>query len=217
MEEAAVVVVVLVVAVAGLSAVAGVVGVPYPIVLVVAGLALGLMPGVPEVGLQPDVVFLLFLPPLLYYAAYQSSPRDLRADVRAITLLAVGLVLVTVVAVAAAARGLVPGLPWPVAFALGAIVSPTDPVAATTIMRRLGVPQRIVTLAEGESLVNDATALVVLRVAVGAMAGEGLSWWEAGLSLPVTAGGGVVVGLAVGWLLAWVRRRIDDTPVEITL
>jgi len=207
----------LMVAVAGLSVLARWVGVPYPIVLVLGGLVLGFVPGVPEVELPPELVLVLFLPPLLYWSAFFSSPRDLRADLRAISLLAVGLVLATMGAVAATAHALVDGLPWAAAFALGAIVSPTDPVAATAIARRMGVRRRLVTVLEGESLVNDATALVAYRVAVAAAAGGTFVAWQAGLRFVVGAAGGVAIGLVVGWLAAEVRRRLDDPPVEITL
>jgi monovalent cation/hydrogen antiporter len=190
---------------------------PYPILLVLGGLVLGFVPGVPRAELPPDLVLVLFLPPLLYQAAFFSSPRDLRANARAITLLAVGLVLVTMSAVAVVAHTLVGGLPWAAAFALGAIVSPTDPLAATAIARRLGVPRRLVTVLEGESLVNDATALVAYRVAVGAVVAGSFTLWEAGLRFVVGTVGGVAIGLAVGWLLAEARRRIEDPVVEIVL
>src|SRR4029450_10810226 len=208
---------VLMVAMGGLSVLAGVVRVPYPIVLVLGGLVLGFVPGVPPALLQPDLVLVLFLPPLLYQAAFFSSPRDLRANARAITLLAVGLVLVTMTAVAVVAHALVAGLPWAAAFALGAIVSPTDPLAATAIARRLGVPRRLVTVLEGESLVNDATALVAYRLAVAPVLAGSFTLWEAGLRFVVGAVGGVVIGLAVGWLFAEARRRIEDSVVEIVL
>ena len=217
MESTAFFLLFLVVAVAGFSSLARLVGVPYPILLVLGGLVLGLVPGVPEIELEPDLVFLLFLPPLLYSAAFFASLRDLRADARAITLLALGLVLVTTAAVAVVARALLPGLPWPVAVALGAIISPTDPVAATAVMRRLGAPRRIVTIVEGESLVNDASAIVVYRAAVAAAVGGGVSWWEAGLQLPLGLLGGVAIGLVVGLAIAELRRRLDDPPVEIAI
>jgi CPA1 family monovalent cation:H+ antiporter len=191
--------------------------VPYPILLVLGGLVLGFLPGVPPAELPPDLVLVLFLPPLLYQAAFFSSPRDLWANARPITLLAVGLVLVTMTAVAVVAHALVAGLPWAAAFALGAIVSPTDPLAATAIARRLGVPRRLVTVLEGESLVNDATALVAYRLAVAAVVAGSFTLWEAGLRFVAGAVGGVVIGLAVGWLIAEARRRIDDPVVEIVL
>jgi Na+/H+ antiporter len=207
---------VLMVAIAGLSVLAGAVGVPYPILLVLGGLALGFVPGLPDIELPPEIVLVLFLPPLLYHAAFFSSPRDLRADMRAISMLAVGLVLATMVAVATIGH-LAGGLPWAAAFALGAIVSPTDPLAATTIARRTGVPRRLVTLLEGESLVNDATALVSYRIAVSVVAGGTFVLWRAGLEFAANATGGVVVGLAVGLAITWIRKQLDDPPVEIVV
>jgi monovalent cation/hydrogen antiporter len=216
MHESELLLLMLMVAVGALSVLAGLVRVPYPILLVLGGLVLGFVPGVPRAELPPELVLVLFLPPLLYQAAFFSSPRDLRADARAITLLAVGLVLATMGAVAVVAHELV-GLPWAAAFALGAIVSPTDPLAATAIARRLGVPRRLVTLLEGESLVNDATALVAYRIAVAAAVGGSFVAWEAGLRFLAGVAGGVAIGLLVGWLVAEVRRRLDDPPVEIVV
>jgi CPA1 family monovalent cation:H+ antiporter len=207
----------LMVAVAGLSIMARLVRVPYPILLVLGGLLLGFVPGMPTVELPPELVLVAFLPPLLYWSGFFSSPRHLWADARAISLAAVGLVLATAVAVAVAAHAVVDGLSWPVAFALGAIVSPTDPLAATAIARRLGVPRRLITMLEGESLVNDATALVTYRVAVAAAVSGGFVLWQAGLRFLVGATGGVLVGLLVGWLVAEVRRRLDDPVVEIVI
>jgi CPA1 family monovalent cation:H+ antiporter len=205
------------VAVAGLSTLARVLSIPYPILLVLGGLAMGVIPGLPEVELEPDLVLVIFLPPLLFYAAFQSSWRDLRADARAISLASIGLVLLTTCAVAVIAHEAIEGMPWAMAFALGAIVSPTDPVAATAIMRRLGVPRRLVTVVEGESLVNDAGALIAYRVAVAAAVGGTFSLGEAALDFVVAAAGGVAVGLAAGWVIGEVRRRLDDPPVEITV
>jgi monovalent cation/hydrogen antiporter len=207
----------LMIAGAGLSVLARVVGVPYPILLVLGGLVLGFVPGMPPVELPPELVLVVFLPPLLYWAGFFSSPRDLRAEARPISLAAVGLVLATMVAVAAAAHAVVDGLSWPAAFALGAIVSPTDPLAATAIGRRLGVPRRLITVLEGESLVNDATALVAYRVAVTAVASGSFIAWQAGLRFVVGVAGGVAVGLLVGWLIAELRRRLDDPVVEIVV
>jgi Na+/H+ antiporter len=207
----------LMVAVAGLSILARLVRVPYPILLVLGGLVLGFVPGMPVVELPPELVLVAFLPPLLYWSGFFSSPRDLRADARAISLAAVGLVLATTVAVAVVAHAAVAGLSWPAAFALGAIVSPTDPLAATAIARRLGVPRRLITVLEGESLVNDATALVAYRVAVAAAVSGSFVAWQAGLRFLVGATGGVLVGLLVGWLVAEVRRRLDDPVVEIVV
>ncbi len=217
MQDAEILLLVLMGAVGGLSVLAGMLGVPYPILLVVGGLVLGFVPGVPTTTLSPELVLVLFLPPLLYVAAFFSSPRELRSDARTITLLAVVLVLVTMSAVAVVAHTLVSGLPWAAAFTLGAIVSPTDPLAATTIARRLGVPRRLVTVLEGESLVNDATALVAYRLALVAVVAGGFSLWEAGLRFVVGAVGGVAIGFAVGWLIAQARRRLDDPVIEIVL
>jgi Na+/H+ antiporter len=207
----------LMMAVAGLSVLARMVRVPYPILLVLGGLVLGFVPGMPAVELPPELVLVAFLPPLLYWSGFFSSPRDLRADARAISLLAVGLVLATTVAVAVLAHAMVEGMTWPAAFALGAIVSPTDPLAASAIGRRLGVPRRLLTVLEGESLVNDATALTAYRVAVAAAASGSFVLWQAGLRFVVMAAGGVVVGLLVGWLVAELRRRLDDPVVEIVV
>jgi Na+/H+ antiporter len=207
----------LMVAVAAVATVGRALRIPYPILLVLGGLALALLPVVPDVRLAPELVFLLFLPPLLYIAAFDTSIRDVRALLRKIVSLAVGLVLATTVAVAVVAHELVPDLGWPAAFALGAIVSPPDAVAAAAVFRRLGVPAKLVTLLEGESLFNDATALVAYRAALAAMATATFSLGEAGLRFVAVAVGGVLVGLAVGKAVAWLRHRIDDPPVEITL
>ncbi len=191
--------------------------IPYPILLVLGGLALGFAPGMPEIDLPPDLVLVAILPPLLYGAAFFTSLHDLRANLRPVGLLAVGLVLLTIVLVAVVAHEIVPGLPWAAAFVLGAIVSPTDPIAATAIMHRLGVPRRLVSIVEGESLVNDGTALVAYRVAVVAVVSGSFTLWEAGLSFVFNVAGGVVVGLAVAWLVRQVRRRLDFPPAEVTI
>ncbi len=207
----------LLVGVGALLALASLVGIPYPILLVLGGLALGFAPGLPDFELPPELVLVAFLPPLLYSSAFFTSLRDLRANVRPISLLAIGLVAATTVGVAAVAHAVVDGLTWPAAFVLGAIVSPTDPIAATTIARRLGVPRRLVTVIEGESLVNDATALVFYRTAVVATVTGAFSLWEAGGRLVIGAVGGVAIGLAVGYVIRQVRRRLDHSPTEITI
>jgi monovalent cation/hydrogen antiporter len=217
MEHLEIFLIFLFVAVAGISTVARMLSIPYPILLVLGGLVLGLLPGLPEVQLEPDLVLVIFLPPLLFFAAFNSSWRDLRADARAISLTSIGLVLATTCVVAVIAHEAIDGMPWAMAFALGAIVSPTDPVAATAIMRRLNVPRRVVTIVEGESLVNDASALIAYRVAVAAAVGGTFSLGEAALDFVVAVAGGVAVGLVVAWVIAQVRRRLDDPPVEITV
>jgi Na+/H+ antiporter len=207
----------LLVAVVVLSAAATRIGVPYPILLVLGGLVLGFIPGVPDVRLQPELVLVVFLPPLLYSGAFFASLRDLRADARTISLMATGLVVATAVAVAVVVHLCVHGLPWAACFALGAIVAPTDPVAATTIGRRLGIPRRTLNTLEGESLVNDASALVLYKIAIGAFGGAAFSVVHAGLQFVLAAAGGVAIGLVVARIIAEVRRRLDDPPVEITV
>ena len=217
MHEVEFVLVSLLVAVAVLASAARAVNIPYPIVLVIGGLVMGFIPGLPDIELEPELVLVLFLPPLLYSAAFFANLRELKQDLRAISLLAIGLVLATMCVVAVVAHALIDGLPWAAAFALGAIVAPTDPVAATTVARRLAVPRRIVSVIEGESLINDGTALVAYRVAVAAAVGAGFSLVDAGLEFLGSAAGGVAIGLAVGWVIAWIRARIDDVLVEVTI
>ncbi len=191
--------------------------VPYPILLVLGGLALGFVPGMPELALPPDLVLIAFLPPLLYSAAFFTSLRDFRANLRPIGLLSVGLVIFTTVAVAVIAHAAIAELTWASAFVLGAIVSPTDPVAATAIARRLGIPRRGVTIIEGESLINDATALVAYKFAVAAVVTGSFSLWEAGGRFLINVIAGLAIGLAVGWAVRQIRRRLDNPPVELTL
>ena len=217
MHEVETVLVSLLVAVAVFAVVARAVNVPYPIVLVIGGLIMGFIPGLPDVELEPDLVLVIFLPPLLYSAAFFANLRALKADLRSISLLAVVLVLATMCVVAVVAHAMIDGLPWGAAFALGAIVAPTDPVAATTVARRLRVPRRIVNILEGESLVNDGTALVAYRVAVAATVGGSFSLLDAGIEFVAGAVGGIAIGLAVGWVISEFRRKINDVPVEITI
>src|SRR5438876_4647598 len=155
--------------VAALVVIAQKINLPYPVVLVLAGLALSFVPRLPEVKLNPNIVFYFFLPPLIYPAALFTSWRDFRRNLRPILLLAIGLVLFTTITIACVAHSIVPSLPWAAAFALGAIVSPPDAIAATSVIRRLSVPHRIQAILEGESLVNDATALVALQFAIAAL------------------------------------------------
>jgi monovalent cation/hydrogen antiporter len=190
---------------------------PYPVVLVIVGLALSLVPRLPEVKLDPNIVFYFFLPPLLYPAALFTSWRDFRRNLRPILLLAIGLVLFTMISVAAVARALIPSLPWAAAFALGAIVSPPDAIAATSVIRRLPVPHRIVSILEGESLVNDATALVALQFAVAALMTGQFSLGHASLRFVWAAAGGIGFGLLVGVAMRWVQRHLDDPPIQITI
>ena len=207
----------LLVAVVALAIIAPRLHIPYTILLVLGGLLLGFVPGLPRFTLDPDVVFLLLLPPLLYSSAWQTSWRDFHANLRPISLLAFGMVLLTTIVVAVVVHVLIPGLPWAVAFVLGAIVSPTDAVAATAIAQRLGIPQRIVTILEGESLVNDATGLVAYRFAVAAVVTGVFSLGEASLQFVVVSVGGIALGLVAGWSLSYVHRWLDNPPLEITV
>ncbi|HEX7196087.1 MAG TPA: Na+/H+ antiporter [Candidatus Limnocylindria bacterium] len=214
--EALELVLLLLAVVAAVTLLATRIGVPYPILMAVTGLGIGAIPGVPKVELDPDTVLALFLPPILFSAAYFLSPRDLWRNLRPISLLAVGLVLTTTLAVAAVTMVLLPQLGWPVAIALGAIVSPPDAIAATSIARRLNLPRRLVIIFEGESLVNDATALTTYRLAVAVAAGT--TTFEpaaAAVSFVAVAVGGVIVGLVVGWVTAWLLSLLDDPPVEV--
>ena len=206
----------LLIVVAALAILAKKVALPYPVLLVLAGLALGFVPGLPAVQLEPEMVFLFLLPPLLYPAALFTSWRDFRANLSPILLLAIGLVLLTTAFVAVVAHALT-GLPWAAAFVLGAIISPTDAVAATAITDRLRLPQRIVTILDGESLVNDATAIVAYRFAIAAMMSGRFSLSEASGRFALVALGGTGIGLAVGWLASQLQRRLDDPPVQMTI
>jgi Na+/H+ antiporter len=191
--------------------------IPYPIFLVLGGLVLGFVPGMPTLTLPPDVVLVAVLPPLLYVSAFFTSLVDLRANARAIGILAVGLVVATTVTVAVVAHAAVDDLSWAAAFVLGAVVAPTDPIAATAIMRRLGVPRRMVSIVESESLVNDGTALVLYRVAVVAAVSGEFSAWDATWRFVWGVVGGIGIGLVVGYVVAAVRRRLDNPPVEVTI
>ena len=216
MGDLQIVIAALFVSAAGLNALANWLEVPYPIPLVLGGLVLGLVPGIPDIQLNPDLVLLVFLPPLLYSSAVFADLRALRADARVIALSAIGLVLATAAAVAVIGHQLI-GLPWAMSFVLGAIVSPTDPAAATAIMRRVGAPRRLVNIVEGESLFNDATALVAYKVALTAAVGGSVSAGHTVLEFLVDAGGGVAIGFAVGWVIAAIRKRVTDLNTEMTI
>jgi CPA1 family monovalent cation:H+ antiporter len=172
---------------------------------------------VPRIHVDPDVIFLIVLPPLLYIAGYFTPVRSLRENLGTISSLAVGLVIVSAGAVAAVAHALVPGMPWSAAFALGAIVAPPDAIAATAITRRLAVPRQIVTILEGESLLNDATALTIYGIALAVAAGSVFSPTTAVAMFTAAMLGGCVIGVAVGWIVAHIRARLEDTPVEMTI
>ncbi len=190
--------------------------VPHSILLVLVGVALAFVPGLPRVTLDPELVLLLFLPPLLYSSGVGMSWRGFRANLRPIMLLAVGCVLFTATAVAAAAHWLL-GLPWAVGFVLGAVVSPPDAVAPMAIARRLAVPTRLMTILEGEGLVNDATALILFSFAIAAVASGGVSVAEAATTFAAIVIGELFWGLGVGWVLLRLRHLVRDPQVEILL
>jgi monovalent cation/hydrogen antiporter len=189
---------------------------PYAILLVLGGLLLGFVPGLPSIKLDPELILVLFLPPLIYSSAWLTSWREFRANLRPILQLSLGLVLVATLVIAVVAHALA-GLSWPVAFVLGAVVSPTDAVAASATAKQLGLPRRIVTVIEGESMVNDATGLVVYRFAVAAVVTGSFSLWQAGLQFAVVSLGGLVIGLLIAWPVTWLHRHLDDAPIEITI
>src|SRR5436190_8990186 len=203
----------LLLAVSVLALVARKLTIPYPILFVVGGLLLGLIPKLPKARLEPELIFLFFLPPLLFSAALFTSWRDFKANLRPIVLLAIGLVLFTTVAVALAGHWAA-GMSWASAFVLGAIISPTDAVAATAILQRLGVPRRVAVILDGEALLNDATALVAYQFAVAAVVTGTFSLSAAAVKFCVASAGGIAIGLVAGMLIAWVRPRLRDAMVE---
>lgn len=191
--------------------------VPYPLLMLVTGLLIGFIPGLPHITLTPELVLLLFLPPILFQAAYFTSVRDLVANARPITLLGVGLVVATVVGVAIVASILAPEIGWAAAFTLGAIVAPPDAVAVTAVARQVHLPRRIVTILEGESLFNDAVALVAFALAVEAARTGAFDLLNAGLQLVWVAAGGVAIGVVVGRGTSWLLGRLDDAQVEVLI
>ena len=193
-------------------------GFPFPIVLVLSGLLISLVPGLPAISLKPEVVFLIFLPPLLYGAAWNTSWHDFKKAIRPISLASIGLVFFTTVVVGVTAYYLIPGLAWPFAFLIGAIVSPPDAVAATTVTKGLGLHPRIVAILEGESLVNDASGLIAYKYALTAITAGYFVLWQAGLNFLFVAIAGILIGLAIGYLILFVHKRwICDPVIEVTL
>jgi monovalent cation/hydrogen antiporter len=191
--------------------------VPYPILLVLMGLGIGFVPGLPAVNLSPDIVLLVFLPPILYSAAWYTTWTEFKQSAEPISVLALGLVLATTLVVAWAAHSVVPGMGWAAAFTLGAIVSPPDAVAATAVAKQLNLPRKLVTVLEGESLVNDSTGLIAYRFGVAAVVTGAFSLAEASLRFVVVAAGGVAIGLLIGWLAVQVHRRVKVEPAIETM
>jgi Na+/H+ antiporter len=196
---------------------ADLVSIPYPIVLVLGGLAIGFIPGGPGFKLDPDVVFLIFLPPLLQSAGYWASPQELRSQLLPLTWLILGLSLATMVVVAAVAQAVIPGIGWAEGLVLGAVVAPTDPVSAITTFDRVGVSDRVASVVEGESMLNDAVALVSYKVAVAAVVSGALTAGTVLDDLVVGVLGGIAIGLALAWLASRALRRLDDVPLSIVL
>lgn len=191
---------------------------PYPIVLVIAGLALSVLPGTPEIRLNPDLIFTIVLPPLLYAAAWTTSWRELRRNAISVVSLACGLVSFTIVGVALVGPHLFAGFDWRMGVILGAVVAPTDAIAATAIASRIGLPRRIVDLLEGESLVNDATGLLALELGLSLVVGGATPTVGMGLlRFGYLVAAGLGVGVAVGLAIAWLERWIDDGPIEIAI
>jgi len=190
--------------------------IPYPILLVLAGIGIGMIPGLPRISLDPEIVFIVFLPPILYAAAWTTSWTDFKAAKRPITLLATGCVIFTTCAVAWVAHMFIPGLGWPEAFVLGAIISPPDAVAAAAATKGLGLPKRVIVILEGESLVNDATGLIVYKYAVVAVVTGVFSIWNASFQFVYVAVGGIVIGLVLGWIFKWIHKITPDNPTTDT-
>jgi len=191
---------------------------PIPIVLVLCGVIISIVPGLPVIALNPDVVFIIFLPPLLYHAAWYTSWSDFKQTIRPITLAAVGLVLFTTIAVAFAAHLLIDDISWPLAFLLGAIVSPPDAVSATSITKGLGLHPRLTAILEGESLVNDASGLVAYKYALTAITAGNFVLWQAGLNFFIMASLGIAIGLLVGYVMSFIHKRfVCDDIIEATL
>ena len=215
--EVLITVLVVLVVVATVYEIAQRVGVPYPSLIVLGGVALAFIPALPRLALEPDLVLLVFLPPLLFGAAVGTPLRDLRQNLFPIARLSIGLVIVTTAVVAIVAQAAIPSLGWAAAFTLGAIVAPTDALAATTVFRRLGMPRIVVTLIEGEGLLNDATALIAYRTATIAVASGTFILSQALGSFVIAAVGGIVIGVVVGRVAGEILRRLDDPPVEVAI
>lgn len=199
-----------------LSALANRRNLPYPVLLIATGLIIGFIPQLPNLALDPEVVFVIILPPLLYDAASKTSWHEFRTAIRPIAALAITLVFFTTIAVAVTAHYLIPGFTWPLAFVLGAVISPPDAVAASSIIKGLGLNKKVITILEGESLINDASALITYRYAVLAVTTGQFIFWEAGLQFLIVAGAGIGIGLATGYLFVLIHKKIENNPIVET-
>ncbi|MBK5271852.1 MAG: Na+/H+ antiporter, partial [Bacteroidia bacterium] len=215
MEDFKIVVFIMVILIS-LTAIANKRKLPYPILLVAAGLIIGFIPQLPELALDPNVVFVIILPPLLYDAASKTSWHEFKTSIRPISALAITLVFFTTVGVAVTAHYLIPGFNWPLSFVLGAVVSPPDAVAASGIIKGLGLNKKVITILEGESLVNDASALIAYRSAVAAVTTGTFVFWEAGLQFLLVAGVGIIIGIVIGYLIVLAQKKIENNPVVET-
>ncbi|MET3029115.1 Na+/H+ antiporter [Flavobacterium sp. UW10123] len=200
----------------GLSAFADKLKIPYPILLVIVGVEIGFIPTMAEIEINPEIIFLLFLPPLLYDASFNISSRDFKTNIHTITTLAIWLVFLTTIAIAVVAYYLIPEMTWPLAFVLGAILSATDAVAAINITKGLKISHKTITILEGESLINDASALVAYRFAVAAVMGATFIIWKAALEFVLLLGGGFLVGFVMSKILAFILKRVQKKP-EVTI
>lgn len=201
----------------GLSAFADKAKLPYPILLVIVGVAIGFIPTMTEIEINPEIIFLIFLPPLLYDASFNISPKDFKTNINTISTLAISLVFLTATGIAAAAYFMIPNMTWPLAFVLGAILSATDAVAAISITKGLNLSHKTLTILEGESLINDASALVAYRFAVAAVMGSTFIIWKATLEFVLLLGGGFLVGLVVAKILAIILKKVHkNTNVTIS-
>jgi len=214
MENYSIVIIILAIMI-GLSAIADKMKLPYPILLIVAGIGVGFIPAMPNVELNPEIVFLIFLPPLLYDAAFNISFQTFKTNINTIGTLAITLVFITTTGIAVAAHYMIPGITWPLAFVLGAILSATDAIAAMSITKGLGLSHSTNTILEGESLVNDASALVAYRFAIAAVTGIAFVWWKASIQFVILMAGGLLIGLVMGKLLAFIIKRFHENNLVV--
>jgi CPA1 family monovalent cation:H+ antiporter len=201
----------------GLSAFTDVIKLPQPILLVIVGIAIGFIPTMNEIEINPEIIFLLFLPPLLYDASFNISPKDFKTNINTIGTLAVTLVFLTTFWIAVVAHYMIPNITWPLAFLLGAILSATDAVAAISITKGLGISHKTITILEGESLINDASALVAYRFAVAAVMGSAFIIWKATLQFILLLGGGFLVGFVMAKILAFILSKVHKKNPEVTI
>lgn len=200
----------------GITAIANKRKLPFPILLLTAGLIIGYVPGLPEMAMDPHVIFVLIIPPLLYDASTKTSWHEFKTSIRPISALAIMLVFFTTTGVAVAAYYTIPGFTWPLAFLLGAVVSPPDAVATSGMLKKMGLNKKAITILDGESLLNDASALIVYRFAVIAVSTGTFVFWKAGLQFLLITSVGILIGILIGLCIVWIHKKIDDNPVVET-